>query len=434
MSAPDKVVIVGASLAGLRTAEALRDAGYTGELTLIGDEPHPPYDRPPLSKQVLSGWVGAHDTRLPRLRSIQANWRLGVAAVGLDRAQRRVRLADETAASYDRLVIATGVRARPWFIAEEAALAGVHTLRTAQDAAALAAGLEAGPARSLVIGAGFTGSEVASACRSRNLATTVVELGPAPLAGALGRLVGEHAAVLQRRAGVDLRCGVSVAHLLDDGAGRVRGAQLSDGAEIAADLVVVCLGAIRNTEWLQGSGLQAGPAGVTCDACCRALSTDGAPAGDIFACGDVSLFPHPLAGAAPISLEHWSNALDQARVVAGALLDPGFAPAEPALPGFWSMQFGSNFKSAGLPSHADEVMVVQGSPESGRFVAAYGRAGRLVGVIAVNQAQWLEFYQQQIRAGAAFPVEHRVVDPSGWTAPQPAGFPAPPRQFEPALA
>ncbi len=422
MSGPGHVVIVGASLAGLRAAEALRDEGYDGRLTLVGDERHAPYDRPPLSKQVLSGWVRPDQTFLPRMRSLAADWRLGVAAVRLDRAARRVELADGSAVPYDRLVVATGTRARPWPVAAEAGLTGVHVLRTIDDAEGLVATLAAKPRRVLVIGAGFTGSEVASACRDRDLDVTVVEMGPSPLAAALGPMVGAHAAELQRRAGVDLRCGAAVSSLLGDGQGAVRSVQLADGLQIAADVVVACLGAQRNTEWLAGAGLRAGPAGVACDASCRALSEDGSPIDDIFVCGDVSLFHHRLAGQQPISLEHWGNAVHQAQVVAANLTHPGSMTTDSVLPAFWSMQFGANFKSVGLPSHADEVKVVQGRIDSGRFVAAYGRGGRMVGAIAVNQAQWLPFYEQQIEGGAAFPPGWCVVDQPADATPSPAGF------------
>jgi NADPH-dependent 2,4-dienoyl-CoA reductase/sulfur reductase-like enzyme len=433
VSAPSDVVIVGASLAGLRAAEALREGGYAGRLTLIGDEAHAPYDRPPLSKQVLSGWVRADETFLPRLRPLAAAWRLGAAAMRLDRAARSVGLADGTTLPYDRLIVATGTRARPWAVEAQAGLGGVHVLRTLDDATALAAALAAGPRRVLVIGAGFTGSEVASACRGRALEVTVVELAATPLATALGPVVGSHAAQLQRRAGVDLRCRTSVATLFGDVEGRVSGARLSDGSVVEADVVVACLGAVRNTEWLAGSGLEAGPAGVACDESCRALADDGTPVDDIFVCGDVACFQHPLAGGQRISLEHWGNAVDQARVAAANLLRPGSATNATAVPAFWSMQFGANFKSVGLPSHADEVMIVQGSLENGRFVAAYGRDRRIIGAVAVNQAQWLPFYEQQIIVGAAFPPDWRVVDQPVGAAPQPAGFSGPLR-FEPVPA
>lgn len=182
-----RIIIVGASLAGLRAAEALREEGFRGRLTIIGDEPDEPYDRPPLSKQVLAGWVRADHTKLPRLRAVDAEWRLGVAATELDRANRLVRLADGSVVEGDRLLIATGVRSRKWPNADEAALEGVYTLRTSGDAARLQATLAAKPQRVLIIGSGFIGSEVASVCRDLGLEVTVAERGPAPLSCCAGR-------------------------------------------------------------------------------------------------------------------------------------------------------------------------------------------------------------------------------------------------------
>ncbi|ARF53671.1 cytochrome P450 [Streptomyces gilvosporeus] len=173
-----RIVIVGASLAGLRAAETLRDRGFTGSLTLIGDEPYEPYDRPPLSKQVLLGLEPAGDTALPRRRDVAAEWRLGVAATGLDRTAKQVGLAHGDTVPYDRLLITTGTKARPWFHPEEAALDGVFVVRTRDDAARLYRKLAAGPRRVLVVGAGFTGSEIASVCRERGLEVTVAERGP----------------------------------------------------------------------------------------------------------------------------------------------------------------------------------------------------------------------------------------------------------------
>jgi len=217
-----RIVIVGASLAGLRAAATLRREGFTGSLTLIGDEPYEPYDRPPPSKQVLDGWVPAQRTALPEPAELDAQWRLGVAATGLDLARKQVRLADGEEVGFDRLLIATGVRPRPWPNPAEAALDGVFVLDTRDDAAGLQQRLAAGPRRVLVIGAGFIGSEVASACRELGLPVTVVERGPAPLAGALGRVVGAIAAGMQRDHGVDLRCDVTVTALKGDAEGRLR--------------------------------------------------------------------------------------------------------------------------------------------------------------------------------------------------------------------
>ena len=240
--AEGRIVIVGASLAGLRAAEALRDEGFTGSLTIIGDEVHEPYDRPPLSKQVLKGWVPAGNTKLPRLREVDADWRLGVAATGLDRDNREVLLANGDKVPYDRMLIATGVRSRAWFNPEEAKLKGLFTLRTCDDAAELQAALKARPKRVLIVGAGFIGSEMASVCRDLGLDVTVAERSSAPLVGPLGGVIGDIAAKMQRDAGVDLRTGVAVEALKGDADGHVRRAQLSDGTTLDVDVVVASLG------------------------------------------------------------------------------------------------------------------------------------------------------------------------------------------------
>lgn len=267
-----RIVIVGASLAGLRAAETLRAEGFHGHLTLIGDEPYLPYDRPPLTKAVLTGWVPAEHTQLPRRATLtDVEWRLGVAATGLDRSAKQVRLADGQSVAFDRLLIATGTRARPWFNQAEGSLEGVFTLRRWEDAKLLHQRLAARPQRVLVIGGGFTGSEIASACCELGLPVTVVERGTAPLVGALGGVLADRVARLQVQLGVDLRCQVTVTSLEGDAEGRLRCAHLSDGRSLDTEVAVVALGAIRNTEWLHGSGLAVGAFGVGCDAGCRAF-------------------------------------------------------------------------------------------------------------------------------------------------------------------
>ena len=302
--AEGRIVIVGASLAGLRAAEALRDEGFTGSLTIIGDEVHEPYDRPPLSKQVLKGWVPAGNTKLPRLREVDADWRLGVAATGLDRDNREVLLANGDKVPYDRLLIATGVRSRAWFNPEEAKLKGLFTLRTSDDAAELQAALKATPKRVLIVGAGFIGSEMASVCRDLGLDVTVAERSSAPLVGPLGGVIGDIAAKMQRDAGVDLRTGVAVEALKGDADGHVRQAQLSDGTTLDVDVVVASLGSIRNIEWLEGAELATGFWGVACDAGCRAFDINGVVTDNIFVAGDIARAPHVLYEYQFMAIEH----------------------------------------------------------------------------------------------------------------------------------
>ncbi|MFI1828158.1 NAD(P)/FAD-dependent oxidoreductase [Streptomyces sp. NPDC020412] len=423
-AADGRIVVVGASLAGLRAAEALRDAGFAGALTLIGDEDRAPYDRPPLTKQVLLGRVRAEDTGLPRRRPVDARFHLGVPAAGLDVAAKKVLLADGEKVPYDRVLIATGTRARPWPDAVEARLDGVLTVRTDADAAALAERLDAGPRRVLVIGAGFTGSEVASACRARGIETTVAERGPAPLVGALGGRLGCFAADVQRAHGVDLRCGVTVTRLVGR-RGRLTGAQFSDGRSIEADVAVVCLGAVRNVEWLDGSGLAAGVRGLACDAGCRAFDMYGIVTDDVFVAGDVARFPHPLFEYQMLSLEHWGNAVAQAEVAAHNMVcPPSHRRPHLTVPAFWSSQFGLNIKSVGVPTFSDRVVFAQGSPDEGRFVAAYGYRGRITAAVSVNRAKWLDHYLALIEAGAPFP-PHGAADQDPAAAPLPSEVPDP---------
>ncbi|MGW5125229.1 NAD(P)/FAD-dependent oxidoreductase [Streptomyces sp. NPDC004069] len=422
-----RIVIVGASLAGLRAAETLRAEGFTGSLTMIGDEPYEPYDRPPLSKAVLLGKASPEHTELPRRRDIDATWRLGVAAAGLDMAARRVLLADGEEVPYDRLLIATGVRSRPWPKDDEAELDGVFVLRTRDDAVRLHRRMKGPPRRVLVIGAGFTGSEIASACRDQGIAVTVAERAGAPLVGALGGVIGAVAADLHRENGVDLRTGVMVTGLEGDATGRVRAAHLSDGGVVETDVVVVSLGATRNTDWLTGSGLGAGPRGIACDAGCRAFDFRGIVTDDVYVAGDVARSPHPLFGYQFLSLEHWGNAVAQAEVAAHNMISSG-ADRRPHMwvPAFWSAQFGVNIKSVGVPSMGEEVMITQGSLAERRFVAVYGYQGRVIAAVSFDNTRWLEFYQRQIETGAPFPVEFPTVDrrPEG-RKPVPADFPDP---------
>jgi NADPH-dependent 2,4-dienoyl-CoA reductase/sulfur reductase-like enzyme len=420
----EQVVIVGASLAGLRAAETLRAEGFSGKLILIGDEPEPPYDRPPLSKSVLSGWLPIEHTYLPQRADLDAEWLLGMPAVGLDVAGQQVHLADGRRIDYDRLLIATGTRARPWPAAQQAALDGVCTVRTQADARWLRERLVAGPARVLVIGGGFTGSEVASACRELGLPVTLTERSATPLAGALGQAAGTVATRLQRDHGVDLRCDTTVMALLGDGNGKLRRAKLSDGDELDVEVALVALGSVRNVEWLQGAGLAADHRGVACDGSCRVFDAWGVVRDDIFAAGDVARWPHPLFDGAFLTVEHWSHAVEQAATAAHNMLAaPAARYPYRHLPAFWSNQFGVNIRSVGVPTVADSVVLTQGTYDEHRMVAAYGREGRMVAAATINAPRWLPEYQALIETRAPFPPELHAADGPADIQPIPVGFP-----------
>lgn len=418
-----RIVVVGASLTGLRAAERLREEGFTGSLTLIGDETHEPYDRPPLSKQILAGSVPSDDTSLPRRRAIDADWRLGVAATSLDLAAKKVHLADGSRIGFDKLLIATGVRARPWPNAAEAALAGVLTLRTREDAAKFRRLLAARPRRVLVIGAGFIGCEVASVCRELGLPVTVAEAGPAPLGAALGGVIGAIAGELQVENGVDLRCGVRVVSLEGDATGQLCRAHLSDGTTLDVDVAVAALGTVRNGEWLDGSGLASGPWGVACDAGCRAFDVNGLVTDDVFVAGDVARAPQPMFGYQFLATEHWGNAISQAEVAAHNMVSHETERwPHLAVPKFWSVQFGTEIKSVGVPSAADQVAIMQGSVTQRRFLAVYGYKGRIVAAVAFNQNKWLDHYEALIDQAAPFPPAFHHLDQPADARPVPAGF------------
>lgn len=425
--APERIAIVGASLAGLRAAEALRKEGFTGHLTLIGDEIYPPYDRPPLSKHVLTGWLPVEKTTLAPLQKLDAQWLLGVPARRLDVTRRQVILADGRAVDFDYLLIATGTRARPWSDPEEAALDGVYSVRGRDDASQLRARLAGAPRHVLVVGGGFIGCEVASACRDLDLNVTVIERGPAPLGGALGSTIGTIVADKLRKCGVDLRLNVVVTALEGDHNKQVRGAQLSDGTSLAADVVVIALGAVRNVEWLLNTDLSVDNRGVVCDTYCRALDSQGTVIENIFVAGDVARWPHPLYTYDDqlLAIEHWGNAVEQAATSAHNMLSPAFDYRQHTyLPTFWSSQFGSNIKSIGLPTVADSVIITQGSFGMRRFTAVYGCQDRIVAAVAFNAGQGLAGYQEMVEQATPFPPELSASDQPASSRCMPAGFPA----------
>jgi 3-phenylpropionate/trans-cinnamate dioxygenase ferredoxin reductase subunit len=377
-----RLVIVGASLAGLRAAQAARAAGFDGELVVVGDEEHPPYTRPPLSKELLAGAQTPDDCRFPS--QFEAQWRLGVAATGLDRERHVVRLADGDEVPYDRVIVATGCRARQWPGAD-----GVHTLRSLDDALALKAALAERP-RVAIVGGGFIGCEVAATARSQGLEVTVVDIAPYPMVP-LGPELGARCADMHREHGVDLRLGVGVQ--------AVNGTsiELADGARVEADLVVAALGAVPNSEWLGAAG------GVACDATLTTLEDP-----DVLGAGDVISWPHPLADGEQVRVEHWTTAAEHGQLAGrNALLPAAERTAHALPPYFWSDQYDVKIQAVGFPARAERLEILES--EGNRFVAAGARDGRLVGVIAFNAAKRLGWYRRQLPELPSFEHIERVV-------------------------
>ena len=382
-----RVVIVGASLAGLRAAGALRRAKFEGEIVLIGAEHHLPYDRPPLSKQVLVGKWAPERAALATaadFEKLAVELKLGQRATALDTAGRFVALEGGERVHYDAVIIATG--ATPRSLRGTPPLAGIHTLRTLDDSLAIRSAMEAG-ARVAVVGAGFIGCEVAAAARERGLATTVVEVFSQPLERALGARIGAAAAKLHRERGVDLRLGVGVAGF--EGTGRVERVVLDNGSKVEADLVVVGIGVAPETSWLEGSGLTLRD-GVVCDATLNA----GLPG--VYAAGDLCRWHNELFDQ-EMRLEHWTNAVEQGMAAARNIVaGPEAAKPYAAVPYVWSDQYDLSIQTVGYTAGHDEVAVKHGSLESGTFVALYGRQGRLVAAAGFSMPRELNDYRRLI--------------------------------------
>ncbi|WP_371648515.1 NAD(P)/FAD-dependent oxidoreductase [Streptomyces mirabilis] len=381
------VAVVGASLAGLSAARSLRKQGYDGRLVVIGDELHRPYDRPPLSKEFLVGTLGEADLSLETDdEDLRAEWLLGARAAGLDRAERAVRLADGREFRADGIVIATGAVART--LPGSEGLAGVHTLRTLDDARALRDELARG-GRLVVIGGGFIGAEVASTAYALGLDVTVVEAAPTPLAGPLGARMGDVVSALHMDHGVRLLCGVGVKGL--SGERRVDAVLLEDGRSIPGDIVVVGVGARPCVEWLAGSGVELDN-GVKCGADGR-TSLAG-----VVAVGDCANWYDPRAGAHR-RVEHWTGARERpdaaiATLLAGGAVEPGV----PRPPYFWSDQYGVKIQFAGHAAAADSVTIEAGAADDRDVLAVYRRAGVPVAVLGMNQPRLFTRWRKQLAA------------------------------------
>jgi len=418
-----QVVVAGAGMAGLRSADAVRKSGFDGEITVVGGEPHMPYNRPPLSKDGIGAEFDAAQLpfRVARAASMSIRWRLGAPAVAADLTARNVTLGDGTELGWDGLVIATGVRSRRLDL--PGPRTGRHAIRTLDDLSELRKDLELAR-HVVVVGGGFIGCEVAAAARTRGLDVTLVEPEPLPMRRPLG---DELAAELLRRHeghGVRFRLGTAPVAFeggvfdggVFDGGDRVRAVTLTDGTTLDADLVVESVGSRPNTEWLDGNGLDLAD-GVACDARLRVLA-GGTPApaarDDVVAAGDVARYPHPLLFGASRRIEHWTVATDTAKYAAGRLGrhlsgaasgggvpggdaadDGGFA----AVPTFWSDQYEMRIQSFGVTGLPD-VRVLEGSLD-GDVAIGYHHEGMLAGVVLIGLGGRYVHYRAQVAATIA---------------------------------
>ena len=398
------VVIVGASMGGLRAAEALRRFGYLGPITAIGDEPYSPYNRPPLSKEVLANEVSHEAVAFAqRPATADVNWVLGTRAESADLDHRTVTDSNGQVHPYSALIIATGLRPKRLQVSNSE-LAGRHAVRTLDDAIALRAALVPG-SRVVILGAGFIGCEVAATARKLGCDVTVVAPGVHPIVRPLGV---ELARELQRRheaEGVRFKMKTAITDLL--GEGKVAGVLLDSGEELACDVLVEAIGSDTNTEWLEGTGLDLSD-GVHTDNAMRAIRVDGSACEDVFAIGDVARFANPMFDDVARRVEHWNIPTDTAKRVGQVLaaqlnaaenwpevLDEVFAP----VPSFWSDQFEMHILAFGLLALADEVKLMHGEIE-GDCVFGYYREGQMVGVCGIGMRSTVQGYRAQVGAQA----------------------------------
>jgi 3-phenylpropionate/trans-cinnamate dioxygenase ferredoxin reductase subunit len=395
MARSQDAVVVGASLAGLRAAEELRRLGFDGRIAMISAERELPYDRPPLSKELLAGKVEPPDISLRKqgYDDLELDWHLGRRAVALDVKARTVSLEDGVVVPYSGSVLATG--SIPRTIPGTPELEGIHTLRTLDDALAIRAELDQGP-RVVVVGAGFIGAEVAATCRTRSLDVTMLEALPVPMVRGLGPVLGGVLARLHRDHGVDVRTGVGVAGF--EGGTRIERVRLDDGATVDADVVVVGVGVGPATGWLEDSGLRLDD-GVVCDETLVA-------APGVVAAGDVCRWPNALFDGEVMRLEHWTNASEQGVAAGKRVFDDfvGTDRSEPfaPVPFVWSDQYDVKIQVVGHVRGDDDVEVVDGTLEERRFVAAIGRDGRLVGGVGFSRPRVLMQLRRLVAERAAF--------------------------------
>ena len=369
----ERIVVVGAGLAGLRAAERLRELGFSGELVIVGAETHPPYHRPALSKHFLTGDLDARDLTLPSYVPLNARWRLGTTVARLDPSRRVLHLFGGEQLRYDGLVIATGVGERH--------ISGVprrdprvHTLRTLDDALALQRTLTATDGKVVVVGGGFTGCELASTLRELGRDVAIVSRSDVLLGRVFGAEMGEALGKLHEARGVSLSVGVEVQNWMTGD--QDVGLHLSDGTMLVADCVVLAVGNRPAIDWLRGSGLHL-PDGVLCGPTCHVVGAQ-----DIVAAGDVACWPNLRFDRTPRRVEHWLNAVEMGRAAAANLIaGPSSAQPFTPLPRFWSEQHGVRLQAAGMPTLGHDTVPLSGNPVRDRGVLGYTNFGNLVGLV-----------------------------------------------------
>ena len=391
MTAP--VVIVGAAMGGLRTAESLRRSGYSGAIQIVGDEAHLPYNRPPLSKDVLSSEVTHEAVAFPaRAETSDVEWMLGSRATAVDLDARTITT-DTATLPFRALVIATGLRPRRLDLP---ALAGRHAVRSLDDAMALRAELEPG-ARVTVVGSGFLGCELASTATKLGCTVTIVTPSAEPMIRPLGEMLARELRGRLEAQGVAFELGATVAAL--EGTARVESVTTSTGRIIPTDVVIEAIGSDCNDDWLAGSGLDLSD-GVLANNALRAVTSEGAR-DDVYVVGDIARLPNPPFDDVPRRIEHWNIPTDTGKragaVLGGWLAGDDTAATQPfaPMPSFWSNQFDIKLQAYGLPGLADEVSIVEGDL-AGEVAVGYYRHGRLVGVVGVGLKAALLPYRQQI--------------------------------------
>jgi 3-phenylpropionate/trans-cinnamate dioxygenase ferredoxin reductase component len=395
-----RIVIVGGSLAGHRAARTLRDLQYDGELTVVGSESHPPYDRFPLSKAFLTRGAARADLELDGAPA-DVVWRLGATATKLDLVGRQVMLDDRTALRFDGLVVASGARPRDRELV--AGVRGAFVLRTVEDAEQLRSVMESRARRVVVVGGGLIGAEVAATAAEAGHDTTMIDPSDLPTARAVGRPVAEHLQRLHRAAGLRVLRRRRVRDL-DVRSGAIAGVVLEDGHRLPADVVLMATGTTPNVEWLQGSGLDVS-GGLWCGPTLHARGSDC-----VVGAGDVVRAPQELLGGEAPRVEHWASTLDHADLAAASLLSgPGDARALTDLPTFGTTIHGARIRAVGFPQFADRSLVVWGSLEAGRALVALGRGDQIVALVSLDAHERLAPLIGQLRPGSSLDDLHLAV-------------------------